>query len=318
METLLLLTYFSLCWLIFKLFKIPVNKWTLTTTVLGGVILLGFILGGMAYFHPASKHARSYFVTTQIVPNVRGRVIEVPVKANVPLKQGDVLFKIDPTPYEGKVRDLKAQLELAGKRLKESRELLRSAGGSRFDVEKYEQQVDSLKGQLEVAQFKLDSCVIRAPGSGFVTHLRLRPGQMAVPFPIAPMLTFVHTDNTMFVAGFSQQPMQNIKSGDKAEILFNCVPGRVFKGHVDRVLTVLADGELSPGKTMVALQNKEIPAGLVPVIIKVDDDLDDYFIPVGTDSTVAVYSEYGIWKELSIIRKILLRMQSWKNFLKFH
>ena len=55
METLLLLTYLSFCWIIFKVFKIPVNKWTMTTVVLGGIIMLGTLLGGMAYYHPATQ-----------------------------------------------------------------------------------------------------------------------------------------------------------------------------------------------------------------------------------------------------------------------
>ncbi len=49
METLLILTYASVCWLVFKIFKIPVNKWSLTTVVLGGVAMLGVLLAGMAY-----------------------------------------------------------------------------------------------------------------------------------------------------------------------------------------------------------------------------------------------------------------------------
>ena len=36
-----------------------------------------------------------------IVPDVAGEVTEVPVTANTPLKAGDVLFTIDPTPYRG-------------------------------------------------------------------------------------------------------------------------------------------------------------------------------------------------------------------------
>jgi len=316
METLLLLTYFSICWIIFKIFKIPVNKWSLTTVVLGGVVLLGTLLGGMAYFHPATHYARSYFITTQIVPNVRGKVIDVPVQSNVPLKQGDILFKIDPTPYEGKVKELQAQLDFSKKRLQETKDLVRTAGGSKFDVENYEKEVEKLEGQLEVAMFNLESCVVKAPGEGFVTHLRIRPGQMAVPFPIAPLMTFVNTDQTAFIAGFSQQPMQNLKEGNKAEILFTGIPGRVFKAHVERILTVLAEGELSAGKTMVDLKAMEMPEGLIPVIIKMDDDLSDYFIPIGCDAEVAVYSER--WHHVTIIRKILLRMKSWQNFLKFH
>jgi multidrug resistance efflux pump len=48
-----------------------------------------------------------------IVPDVAGEVADVPVTANTPLKAGDVLFKIDPTPYEAQVKTIEAQLKLS-------------------------------------------------------------------------------------------------------------------------------------------------------------------------------------------------------------
>ena len=42
--------------------------------------------------------------------HVKGRVIDVPVEANAPLKEGDVLFRIDPTPYQYVVDQKKALL----------------------------------------------------------------------------------------------------------------------------------------------------------------------------------------------------------------
>src|SRR5271154_5334593 len=48
-----------------------------------------------------------------IVPNVSGQVVEVPVHANAPLKAGDVLFRIDPAPFEYKVEELEAQVVAA-------------------------------------------------------------------------------------------------------------------------------------------------------------------------------------------------------------
>jgi multidrug resistance efflux pump len=85
---------------IFKAFNIPINKWTLPTAVLGGIFLIGFIMLIMNYNHPFSRSARIYFTTTPIIPDVKGRVIDVPVKANAPLEAGEVLFRIDPKPYE--------------------------------------------------------------------------------------------------------------------------------------------------------------------------------------------------------------------------
>jgi len=85
MDLLLILTYAAICYGVFKLFKIPVNAYTLLTAVLGGVFLLGFLLLAMNYNHPYTKEARFFYFTTPIVPTVSGRVVEV------------VALKIQPT-----------------------------------------------------------------------------------------------------------------------------------------------------------------------------------------------------------------------------
>ena len=103
MELLMMLTYAAICVAVFKIFRIPVNKWTLPTAVLGGIFLIAGILLIMNYNHPFSASARIYFATTPIMTTVKGRVMDVPVEANAPLKQGDVLFKIDPRPYQYQV-----------------------------------------------------------------------------------------------------------------------------------------------------------------------------------------------------------------------
>mgnify|MGYP003543978106 CR=1 FL=1 len=40
MDLLLILTYTAICVGIFKIFKIPLNKWTVPTAVLGGVFII--------------------------------------------------------------------------------------------------------------------------------------------------------------------------------------------------------------------------------------------------------------------------------------
>lgn len=46
METLLLLTYTAICIAIFKIFKVPLNKWTVPTATAasGGAILVGTLV----------------------------------------------------------------------------------------------------------------------------------------------------------------------------------------------------------------------------------------------------------------------------------
>ena len=44
MEMLLMLTYGALCITVFKVFKLPLNKWTVPTAILGGFVLISFIM----------------------------------------------------------------------------------------------------------------------------------------------------------------------------------------------------------------------------------------------------------------------------------
>ncbi len=127
METLMILTYAAICVAIFKIFKIPLTKWTVPTAILGGVIMLGTVLLLMNYNHPYTKFAQTFVVTTPIIPDVKGRVIEVPVLPNKQLKQGDVLFRIDPAPFQYEVDRLEAMLADAMTRDAQLEERLRAA-----------------------------------------------------------------------------------------------------------------------------------------------------------------------------------------------
>jgi multidrug resistance efflux pump len=104
-------TYGVLCWLLFKKFKIiPVTTYTVVTAFLGGGVILLMLYIFLSVFHPVAHDGRMYAPVVQIVPNVRGTVIEVPIQPNTPVKQGDVLFKIDPTQYQTEVDRLRALL----------------------------------------------------------------------------------------------------------------------------------------------------------------------------------------------------------------
>jgi multidrug resistance efflux pump len=49
----------------------------------------------------------------EVTPNVTGQIVAIPVKANVPVKAGDVLFQIDQAPFKYKVAQLQASLAAA-------------------------------------------------------------------------------------------------------------------------------------------------------------------------------------------------------------
>ena len=306
MELLLILIYVSICYVVFKLFKIPVNQWTLATATLGGIIGIAFLLLVMNYNHPFTKNARIYFAVTPVLPGVRGRVIEVPVETNKPLKQGDILFRLDPKPYEYIVSQKKALLAEAEQNVKQLKSSLDQATASaeranaQFDLaqQNYNRQLElfqkaviaqatletfarnletarqslvgaraeeerarlaytanvdgvntavaRLTAELADAQYDLDQTVVRAPSEGFVTQVALRPGVYVVPAPLRPAMVFVNTNkgDHELGAAFQQNSLQRVKAGDEAEVAFDAVPGRVFKGKVRNVLDAIAAGQI--------------------------------------------------------------------------
>jgi hypothetical protein len=110
------------------------------------------------------------------------------------------------------------------------------------------------------------------------------------------------------------QLLQRIKPGYEAEIAFDAIPGSVFKAKVKSVLDVVAQGQLQASGTLIDPASRA-EHGTATIIIEVLDDLSSYLLPPGSIGEVAVYSEH--WHMFAIIRKILLRMKSWQNFV-FH
>ena len=76
-----------------------------------------------------------------IVSQVRGRVIEVPVENNRPVKKNDVLFRIDPTPYQNQVRSLEAKLLSDEAQVGADRERLAEVQAKLTDAQASEKQV---------------------------------------------------------------------------------------------------------------------------------------------------------------------------------
>ena len=377
MEVLMLMTYTAFCWAVFKIFKLPLNKWTVPTAVLGGVVLIAMMLLIMNYNHPYSVLTREYFATTPVVPAVGGVVTEVYVLGDQPLKKGDPIFQIDPAPFKAALDLRQAELRLALQKVGQLDQSLQSADASVIQAKAerdrtsiaYQRVVDAnakaglgsapipqaevdnrrkffeaaaaaldvamakrdevalqlavdgsgdnvlvtqAKANVDAARWELESSTVRAPTDGFVTQMLLRPGMMAQSFPLRPVATFVHDNERVLVGAFWQNSLPRIKPGEEAEVVFRAVPGKVFKAKVVKVVTVLAQGQLQPSGNMLAVEMVPNP-GLVPVILELEEDLRDYGVPAGSVAVSAIYTEH--YHHFAIIRKILIRMVSWQNFI---
>ena len=319
METLLILTYTAICVLIFKVFKIPLNKWSIPTAALGGVFLIGGLVFVMNYNHPYSEISRAYFVTVPIVPEVKGQVIEVPVKANQSLKEGDILLKLDATPFEAEVASLKAELVTARIDLDRAKKLTATDAVAQRALDVAQQRVDELTPELASAQWELDNTVVRAPSDGFVTQLTVRPGIMAVSMPLRPVMVFVPYENYHLIGWFHQNNILRLEPGSAAEVALDGIPGEVFSAEVSQVLPAMSQGQISASGSLMDGSAVTEP-GRIGVVLKINDpEFEQYkeIMPAGVYGQAAIYSEHV--EHVAIIRKILLRMSAWLNYIfPFH
>jgi len=181
MEIILLGIYAAIVWLIFIKFKwLPWNTTSQVTVAIIPIVALTALILTLNVVAPSSADVRVFKYTVPIVSQVRGRVIEVPVEeGNRLVKKGDVLFRVDPTPYQLTVNSLMAQLvgakggseqlreqlrsaegntaairsriKLTQTRVQQNRELAATGAGNRFDLEQSEADLKDLDAQLSTA-----------------------------------------------------------------------------------------------------------------------------------------------------------------------
>jgi len=187
-----------------------------------------------------------------IVPNVAGEVTDVPVTANAPLKAGDILFRIDPTPYAAQVKAIDAQLKLSKTRLSQMTQLFERDSGRGFDVEQRQSEVDQLSGQLEGAQWNLDKTIVRAPSDGYATNVALRKGARVANLPLSPVMAFIDTSDTIIGVEINQIGARNIAPGQEVEVTFKFAPGKIYPGKVESVLQAIATGQTQTSGIAVA------------------------------------------------------------------
>ena len=118
----ILCLYIVALWVIFSKFKLVRWGWLSgTVSVLIGVFILAIFLALFNYLTPSGRVTVTGRVV-EVTPNVTGQIVSIPVKPNVPVKANDVLFQIDPAPFQYKVAQLQASLAAA----KQQTEILKS------------------------------------------------------------------------------------------------------------------------------------------------------------------------------------------------
>lgn len=379
MDMLIIMTYTALCIVIFKVFKIPLNKWSVPTALLGGVIVLGAITFIMNYNHPYAKNAKDFFVSVPIASKRTGTVTEVHVGLNQRVKKGDKLYTVENDTYRAEVQRAEAALEEAKNRVLQDDAQLTAARANTeralvekerkfLNYDKYrrghqqatpgaspftQMELDNRKGlyeaaiaaheaaqaeekriflnstskingldtevaklyaELETAKIQLDRSTIYAPSDGTIVLNRLREGGRAPSFLVGASMTFIPDQKRQIAGAFWQNNVERLEVGMPAEVILDAAPGKVFTGRLVEVVPAISSGEIQQGGRLPALTNMGRTAKVIG-IIELDENLDDYNLPVGLQGSAVVINTDHDYIHASIVRRILLRMMAWLKYI---
>ena len=310
MIVVLLNVYLAVLFILVKTKIVPFNLfWKTSPAIVLLLLLVGlFIPMGWGAPQGAALVVRN---SVQIVPDVAGEVLDVPVEPNKPLKAGDVLFRIDPTPYKAQVDALEAQLQFHELRLSQMTQLQRAEVGRAFDVEQRQAEVDQLKAQILGAKWNLEKTVVRAPADGYVTNVALRKGARVGNVPLAPVMAFIDTSTTIVGAEIQQIDARYVKPGQRVEVTFKFFPGQVFAGKFDAVLKAIATGQVQTSG--LAAAPKAVQAAPFVVRIALDAPAIANRLPAGSAGDAAIFTDRV--KAAHLIRRVLLRQIAIMNYV---
>jgi len=141
--------YAALVWLVFA--KLKLVRLTLPVAILlaaVGPLFAFYVILSMNNYHPSSTDARVFQRVVQITPHITipGRVQSVVAQPNTPLKKGDVLFTIDPRPFQFEVDRLEAALAAANQMVPQLKAALQQASAA----------VERAEAQFNLAQADFD------------------------------------------------------------------------------------------------------------------------------------------------------------------
>lgn len=149
----------------------------------------------------------------EIRPQVEGRITEIRFTDGQTVNKGDVLFVIDPRPYEAALNQARAALEnarvqaqLAEKEFQRAKSLIKSDAISQSLMDERANNrlatsaaVQGAEAAVQRSEIDLDFAFVKAPISGLVSRAEITEGNLVQSSPNAPLLTTIVAQEKVYV-----------------------------------------------------------------------------------------------------------------------
>lgn len=277
------------------------GRYALTLSAVAVATLLAFMVWKHYAQTPWTRDGRVRADVVQIAPDISGPVSSVAVRDNQWVNRGDVLYAID--PHWLKLSVLSAQADVEAKR----HELLMRQDAARrraqikgmISSEDIQQTRSAASvaaanyqgalAALELAQLNLSHAVVRSPVAGYVTHLRLRPGNYATAGETK--VAIIDASSFWVVGYFEETKLRHIHVGNTAQVsLMGFDP--IITGHVESIGRGIGDSndetgglglpEVNPTFNWVRLAQR------VPVRIQLDALPEGIVLVAGLSASVSI------------------------------
>jgi multidrug resistance efflux pump len=197
--------------------------------------------------HPWTRDGQVRANIVGIAPRVSGPIINVAVRDNQELRQGDLLFEIDPADFQAKVDMAVAQVQNDEATLKQQEQnLQRQTQLYRTqvtDLEDFENAQDSFavaqaqlasaRASLHLARLNLSYTKVFAPVDGYVTNMNTSEGTYITAG--VQLMALVDTSSIWIAGYFKETQLPHIQVGQKAIVTVMGHENQPFQGVVRSV-----------------------------------------------------------------------------------
>lgn len=255
---------------------------------------------------PWTRDGRVGVDVVQIAPEVSGTVSTVPVVDNQYVRRGDILYEIDPERLRLAVALAEADVEA-----KHQDMIVRQATARRHSQLKdivSQEAVQQSRGAaavagaaylsavaaLDLAKLSLARSTVRSPVDGYVTNLRLRPGDYATA---GVTKVAVLDAGSFWITGyFEETKIRQIRVGDPARIMLMGFDQPV-SGHVESLSRGIENSNDAPGHlglpNVTATFSWVRLAQRIPVRIHIDQVPSGVDLAAGMTATIEITPATG-------------------------
>jgi len=209
-----------------------------------------------------------------------------------------------------RLEQAEAQLSVAQSQLSASQANLERAIQDLGEAGDENYRVLQALAALDQAQLDLSRTSVLAPDNGLLTNVRVDRGNFAAAG--APLMTFIAIHNIWVQADFTENNLGHVDPGDKVEIVFDSMPGRVISGRV-RGTGFGVSVNSAPLGNLPTIENDRQwlrDAQRFPVLVEFElpERNDTLSIRVGSQASVIVYTGDN-WL-FNFVGKIYIRFAS--------